>query len=109
MSVRMRRTEKQIPCGDDRKKGNSKDKIQGSFDFASRGDASLRMTAVWEGELRFCERYSWRRATTGSRREARKAGMKPLMMPTSARMTKDAIIVVAEAWRMMSPSWLAVL
>jgi hypothetical protein len=42
------KSEKQIPYGDDRKKGKSKSKskseIQGSFDSVALGAASLRMT-----------------------------------------------------------------
>ncbi len=52
--------------------------------------------------------YSWWRATMGSRREALMAGRRPEMMPTAARIRNETSMMVGEARRKMSPSWLAV-
>ena len=70
---------------------------------------SAKCAEGWTTDFYPVSSYSWRRASTGFMRAARKAGRKPATMPTSARMRKDAIIVLPEARSMMSPSWLAVL
>src|SRR4030081_2509111 len=48
--------------------------------------------------------YSCRKASIGSRREARKAGTMPLTSPTTPRMSVDAISVPGAMIRRMSPA-----
>ena len=71
-------------------------------------------SSVWsaniETEQTFLpDSYSYRKASTGSIREALKAGKNPETTPTRERMTNETSITVVEACRKMSPSWLAVL
>jgi hypothetical protein len=48
--------------------------------------------------------YSYRKASIGSRREARKAGTMPLTSPTAPRMSVDAISVPGVMIRRISPA-----
>jgi len=50
----------------------------------------------------FC--YSYRNASIGSKREARKAGTMPLTNPTAPRMSVDAISVPGAMTRRVSPA-----
>src|SRR5215475_12490719 len=48
--------------------------------------------------------YSWRKASTGSRRDARTAGTIPLTNPTAPRMMVEAIRVPGAIMRRISPA-----
>jgi len=49
-------------------------------------------------------RYSYRRASTGSMREAFSAGHMPAVTPTKARITKAVSITLLDVFRTISPS-----
>src|SRR5215831_2624281 len=70
----------------------------------ARTPAATRACAS-HAHLTIHARYSWRRASIGSKREARRAGTMPLIRPTAARMRVEAMRVPGAMIRRMSPAW----
>jgi hypothetical protein len=47
--------------------------------------------------------HSWRRASTGSRREARIAGSRPAIIPTAKRTARETATAPVEIWKWILP------
>jgi hypothetical protein len=78
------------------------------FPIQGRGPIMLKIKHIMKMVRRtdnlVISRYSYRRASTGSMREAFSAGHMPAVTPTNARITKAVSITLLDVFRTISPS-----